>query len=91
MRVPTRDELANVFKDPRLVVAVESLFKQVSTATTNDELAVSIGNVSSNANLALALLAQANHKLDLIALAPEKEFVEDEALNNSVLTWISVV
>lgn len=90
MRVPTRDELANVFKDPRLVIAVEALFKQASSATTNDELAISIGNASNNTNLALALLKEANHKLDLLALSPEKEFTEDEALNNSVMTWISV-
>lgn len=113
MRVPTRDELATIFKDPRLVVAIEALFRQASTSMTNDEVEVAISNAQSSAdlslalledignkldmvalsgdsNLALALLAKANHKLDIIALEPEETFSDEEAYNNSVMTWISV-
>lgn len=91
VRVPTREELAAIFKEPRLILAVEALFKQSSAALTNDELDVALGNAASNAVLIKSLLEAANQKIDLMVMKPDRVIEEEEALNNSVLIWISVV
>lgn len=89
LRPPTREELYTIFKDTRLVIAIEGLFKQVISNLSPDELSIALGNIQANEIVLRSLIDEAIQKLDSIQFN-QADFIEEEALNNSVLTWITV-